>query len=55
MTQPTDNIANDTASEPRWVVTRPRHGDVQVRWEDLTLEEQQDAILHHNQIYGVET
>jgi hypothetical protein len=54
MTQSTDTTLDDTTAEPLWMVCR-KGGDVLVRWEDLTLEEQQDAILHHNQIYGVET
>jgi hypothetical protein len=34
------------------MTTRPRVGDVLVRWEDLTDAEQQDAHRHHNKLYG---
>ena len=53
MTQPSDTT-NDTAAEPLWMACRPG-GDVMVQWEDLTVEEQQDAHRHHNQLYGIET
>jgi hypothetical protein len=49
--QPTD----DTTTEPLWMTMRPRVGDVLVRWEDLTLEEQMDAHRYHNQLNGIET
>jgi hypothetical protein len=44
----------DTTTEPLWMVCR-NGGDVKVRWEDLTEDEQQDAHRHHNKIYGVQT
>lgn len=44
----------DSISEPLWMVTRPRVGDVAVRWEDLTLAEQLDAHQHHKKLYGIE-
>jgi hypothetical protein len=54
MTQPSATPTDATA-EPLWMTTRPRVGDVLVRWEHLTPAEQQDAIRHHNKLYGVET
>jgi hypothetical protein len=54
MTQPTDTTLDDTASEPLWMVCR-KGGDVMVTWEELTLEEQQDAHRHHNATYGIES
>jgi hypothetical protein len=50
-----EKTTDDTASEPLWMATRQRVGDVLVRWEDLTLEEQQAAHRHHNKIYGDQT
>ena len=44
----------DTASEPLWMACR-KGGDVMVRWENLTEDEQQDAHRHHNQLNGIET
>ncbi len=56
MTHDTDTTAKpDTPTEPLWMVTRPRVGDIAVRWEDLTLAEQQDAYRQHGKIYGVAT
>lgn len=47
----TTTTTNDT-TEPLWMASRSG-GDVLLRWEDLTDAEQQDAIRHHNQLYGV--
>jgi hypothetical protein len=54
VTQPSATTPTDTSAEPLWMTTWPRVGDVLVRWEDLTDAEQQNAIKHHNQLYGVE-
>jgi hypothetical protein len=54
VTQPSDTTADDTTTEPLWMACR-KGGDVMVTWEELTLEEQQDAHRHHNQLYGIET
>jgi hypothetical protein len=43
------------ASEDLWAVCRPGVGDVMVTWEELTIDEQQAAIRHHNKLYGIET
>jgi hypothetical protein len=53
MTQPSDTT-NDTASNDLWMVCR-KGGDVLLPWEDLTDDEKQDAIRHHNQLHGIET
>lgn len=50
-----EKTTDDTASEPLWMATRQRVGDVLVKWEDLTEAEQQDAHRHHNQLHGIET
>jgi hypothetical protein len=50
-TTTTNDTTNDT-TEPLWMASRSG-GDVLLRWEDLTDAEQQDAIRHHNQLYGV--
>jgi hypothetical protein len=50
MTKASDTKHTDTASEPLWMRCGPR-GDQLVRWEDLTLAEQLDAIEHHNKLY----
>lgn len=52
MTQPCDTT-NGTAAEPLWMVCR-MSGDVLMRWEDLTLEEQHDAHRHHNQLCRIQ-
>jgi hypothetical protein len=44
--------ADTGPGEPLWMTCR---GDVLVRWEDLTLEEQQDATRQHNKLYGIES
>jgi hypothetical protein len=51
MAKPDTTPTNDT-TEPLWMASRSG-GDVLLRWEDLTDAEQQDAIRHHNQLYGV--
>lgn len=43
----------DTKPEPLWMVPRPG-GDVIIKWEDMTLAEQQKAYEHHNKMYGIE-
>ncbi len=54
MTHTTDTDDDYDATEPLWMVCR-KGGDVMVTWEELTLEEQQDAHRHHNKIYGDQT
>ena len=49
-----ENDPTNSAAEPLWMVCRSG-GDTLVRWEDLTDDEQQDAIRHHNKIHGIET
>jgi hypothetical protein len=49
-----EKTTDDTTAEDIWMVCR-KGGDVLVRWKDLTLEEQQDAHRHHNQLHGIET
>jgi hypothetical protein len=44
-----------TKPEPLWMVTRPRVGDILVRWEDLSPAEQEAARRHHVKIYGSQT
>jgi hypothetical protein len=54
MTQSSGSTTDDTTAEPLWMACR-KGGDVLVRWEALTLEEQQEAHRHHEKLYGVET
>lgn len=56
MTDSTNTTVEETEieAEPLWMVTR-HGGDVMIRWEDMTLAEQQDAHRHHNKMYGIET
>lgn len=50
MTQPT---AYDDGADTLWMVCRPKVGDVQVRWRDLTDAERDEAIRNHNALYGI--
>ncbi|MEH2499556.1 hypothetical protein V1294_006035 [Bradyrhizobium sp. AZCC 1678] len=54
MADPTDTTDVDDGADSLWMVCRPG-GEQIVRWRDLTEAEQQDAIRHHNKIYGIET
>jgi hypothetical protein len=41
----------DDGADSLWMVTRPRVGDVIVKWCDLTDAEMARAIAHHNTPY----
>jgi hypothetical protein len=38
----------------RWMVCRPRVGDVMLTWDELTDAEMAEAIAYHNKLHGIE-
>ncbi|MGY3368714.1 hypothetical protein ACVWZL_005839 [Bradyrhizobium sp. GM2.4] len=47
-----DNDTTADGADTLWMVTRPKQGDVIVRWRDLTDDEMARAIAHRNTLYG---
>ena len=51
MANPTDTTDVDDGADSLWMGCRPG-GDVLVRWEELTPQEQQAAWDYHNKTFG---